>query len=200
MIIVEKVLGNAKRDLLWQQRIAQHAPDVLALSQWEAQKSRCRKTTRDGLDLGISLARDQLLSDGDVLLWDEAQGLAVVVHIHLRQVAVIDLRALENQTREQALAISFELGHALGNQHWKAVIKQQRVFVPLVVDEAVLAAVLKSHGFQTLPCRIVPGESVLPELTHAEARLLFGGAEDAAAHVHVGHHPHDHHAHTATQE
>ncbi|QCT22313.1 urease accessory protein UreE [Jejubacter calystegiae] len=181
MIIVETILGNVKRDPLWQQRLAQIDADVLALSQWEAQKSRCRKLTRDGIELGIALTRNQLLSDGDVLLWDEARQLAVVVHIQLRDVMVIQLQTEPGS----ALRIAFELGHALGNQHWKAVIRDNRIFVPLIVARHVMETVLKAHDFRHIAWSFVPGETVLPALTPSEARLLFGGAEDASTHVHV---------------
>ncbi|MFD1801485.1 urease accessory protein UreE [Mixta tenebrionis] len=187
MIIVEKVLGNIKRDALWQARAAANPADMLELTQWEAQKSRCRKRTRAGLELGIALPRQQLLQDGDVVLWDEQQARAVVVKIQLRAVMVIHLESLLAQERHSLMRISFELGHALGNQHWKAVLKDTRIYIPLTVATHVMEAVMKTHGFHYLPYSFVPGESVLPALTQAEARLLFGGAEDAATHVHVAH-------------
>ncbi|QHM70054.1 urease accessory protein UreE [Mixta intestinalis] len=187
MIIVEKVLGNIKRDALWQTRVASNPVDLLELTQWEAQKSCCRKTTRAGLDLGIALPRQQLLQDGDVILWDEQQARAVVVKIQLRDVMVIHLESLLAREPHSLMRIGFELGHALGNQHWKAVLKETRIFIPLTVATHVMEAVMKTHGFHYLPYSFVPGESVLPALTQAEARLLFGGAEDSATHVHVEH-------------
>jgi len=188
MIIVEKVLGNIKRDAQWQARTANNPADLLELSQWEAQKSRCRKTTRAGLELGIALPRHQLLEDGDVILWDEEQARVVVVKIQLRDVMVIDLQSLLAHEQHKLMQISFELGHALGNQHWKAIFRETRIFIPLTVATHVMDAVMKTHGFHHLPYSFVRGESILPELTQSEARLLFGGAEDAATHVHVDPH------------
>lgn len=185
MIVIEKILGNIKQDSHWQQRLLGLSLDVLALSQWEAQKSRCRKTTRDGLDLGISLDRDRVLADGDILLWDKDNRRAVVVQMTLRDVMVIHLSSLLAGDMATVMKTSFELGHALGNQHWKSVIKGDRIYIPLTVATKVMDSVMKTHGFYALPYSFVKGESILPQLSQTEARLLFGGAEDSSTHVHV---------------
>lgn len=44
---------------------------------------------------------------------------------------------------------------------------------------------MRTHGFEHLPYAFVSGATVLPNLTPSEARLLFGGAEETATHVHV---------------
>ena len=57
MIIVHNILGNAA-DEEWQGRLAGAAIDVLALDQWEAQKSRLRKRTTGAVELALSLDRN----------------------------------------------------------------------------------------------------------------------------------------------
>ncbi|WP_392565294.1 hypothetical protein RHO15_06700 [Utexia brackfieldae] len=208
MIIVEHILGNRNKDAQWQAKLADANIDLLMLDQWEAQKSRCRKHSQKGLDIGISLDRHVLLSDGDVILFDEATQTAVVVQIALRDVMVIDLHSLKGNSADQQIRVSFELGHALGNQHWKAVIKDNQVYVPLTVSEKVMSSVMRTHGFSDQTYQFVKGETILAKLTNSESRLLFGGAEDADVHVHVehqhdkgpahshdnkDHHQHDHH-------
>ena len=37
---------------------------------------------------------------------------------------------------ETSMTTCVELGHALGNRHWPAVVKGTRVYVPLTVDRA----------------------------------------------------------------
>lgn len=106
---------------------------------------------------------------------------------------------------------SFELGHALGNQHWKAVTKNNEVYIPLTVETKMMDSVMRTHGFQHLPYAFVGGAEILPLLTTSEARLLFGGAEETDTHVHVaspqdkldaaalkiqGVHSHDAHSHS----
>ena len=190
MILIEHILGNAKKDAVWKQKLEGANIDVLVLDQREAQKSRCRRTSAGGLDLGISLERNVVLSDGDVLRWDPATRTAVVVQLNLRDVMVIDLKELKKQPLDVLIKTSFELGHALGNQHWKAVTKNNEVYIPLTVETKMMDSVMRTHGFQHLPYAFISGADVLPNLTTSEARLLFGGAEETGTHVHVAS-PHD---------
>ena len=78
-----------------------------------------------------------------------------------------------------------ELGHAIGNQHWPAVVKGDRVYVPLTVDHAVMSSVMKTHAFEGIRYEFVPAAEVIPYLAPHESRRLFGAAEIP------GHH-HDH--------
>ncbi len=186
MIVIEKILGNIKKEPLWQQRLSKAHTDIVELHSWEAHKSRCRKITRDGLELGIALERHQTLVDGDILQWDQQQHRAVIVQITLRDVMVIDVKPLLATDTPMVLRTAFELGHALGNQHWKAVITDHQIYIPLTVSASIIIeSVIKTHDFQSLRYNIVNGESILPHLTQREARLLFGGAEEDNTHVHV---------------
>lgn len=47
MQLVENVLGNSN-DPAWKARLADATIDTLELSQWDAQKNRLRKDTRQG--------------------------------------------------------------------------------------------------------------------------------------------------------
>lgn len=185
MILIEDILGNVKKDPVWRARLKDASLDHLVLDQREAQKSRCRKLSTQGVDLGISLDRHVMLADGDILTWDEHNNIAIVVQINLRDVMVIDLSELKKRSQDELIKTAFELGHALGNQHWKAVSQHNHVYVPLTVATTMMESVMKSHGFQHLPFHFVPGQEILPLLSNAEARLLFGGAEDTDTHVHV---------------
>ena len=72
------------------------------------------------------------------------------------------------------MARCVELGHALGNQHWAAVVKGRRVYVPLAVSRAVMASVMKTHSFEGVTYAFVPGADVIAHLAPREARRLFG--------------------------
>ena len=63
-----------------------------------------------------------------------------------------------NQMRVGGLFPS--IGHALGNQHWPALVKGTRVFVPLTVDHKVMASVMKTHRFEGIRYEFVPGEDI----------------------------------------
>lgn len=184
MIIIDRKLGNLS-DPLWQERARQGEVDPLILEQWEAPKSRLRKASSGGLELAISLPRSENLRDGDVLHYDEAKGQLVVAKVPLKDVLVIELEDLGQLQPQDILRICFELGHGLGNQHWPAVIKGSTVYVPLSVDQKVMASVMRTHAFEHVKSRFAPGEEIAPLLTAKEMRILFAGA-DATPHHHHG--------------
>lgn len=183
MIIVDKILGN-ERDPEWVERLAAATTEPLALDHWEAQKNRFRKKTASGTEVAVSLDRGAFLRDGDVLLWDEQRAVAVVARISLRDVMVIHLDAVALQSPEIAARTCVELGHALGNQHWPALVKGTRVLVPLTVDRKVMASVMNTHRFEDIRYEFVSGADVVPYLAPHESRRLFGGAE-GPVHVHT---------------
>jgi urease accessory protein len=176
LIWVAAVLGNA-RDELWRGRLAGARVDVLRLDQAEAQRSRLRKVTQGGADVAIALDRGVQVRDGDVLAWNGAARAAVVVRVDLNDVLIIDLAGLAAGPAEAAMDTCVELGHALGNQHWPAVIKGTRVYVPLTVAKGVMASVMKTHAFIVISYRFAAGADVIPYLAPHEARRLFGTAE-----------------------
>lgn len=183
MIIVEAVLGNAAEPE-WKSRLAQASVDPLDLDHWEAQKNRFRKKTRSGTEIAVSLDRGTFMRDGDVLIWDADAARAVVARISLRDVMVIHLDAMAGTAPEIALRTCVELGHALGNQHWPALVKGGHVYVPLTVDRKVMASVMNTHRFEGIRYEFVPGSEVVPYLAPHESRRLFGGAE-GPVHTHT---------------
>ncbi len=199
MILVESTLGNISHPI-WQERAATGTVDLLVLEQWEAPKSRLRKATGGGIELAISLPRSEHLHDGDVLHYDEAADVIVVARIALKDVLVIELEGIETLSPDEILRTCFELGHGLGNQHWPAVIKGTTVYVPLSVDQKVMASVMRTHAFEHVKTRFAPGAEIAAELDAREVRLLFAGV-DATPHHHHGErdqarssgHDHGHH-------
>lgn len=198
MILVEKILGNIK-DTVWHDRSHHAVVDYLALEQWEAPKSRLRKASEGGVELAISLPRTEHLHDGDVLHYDEEHKIIVVARIALKEVMVIELQSLEELAPQEILRICFELGHGLGNQHWPAVIKGTTVYVPLSVDQKVMASVMRTHAFDRVKTYFAPGEEIAAKLDAKEVRMLFAGADATPHHHHGAHaqsHNHEHdHAH-----
>jgi urease accessory protein len=181
LIRVGAVLGNAA-DEAWRRRLTGARVDVVRLDQAEAQKSRLRKATEGGAEVAIALDRGVHVRDRDVLAWNGATGAAVVARVDLSDVLVIDLAGLTAEPAADAMTICFELGHALGNQHWPAVIKGMRVYVPLTVGKAVMASVLKTHAFDGVSYAFAPGADVIADLAPHEARRLFGAGE---GHQHI---------------
>ena len=176
MNLVEAVLGNAA-DPEWAPRLVGAAIDPLELDHWEAQKNRFRKKTAGGVELAVSLDRGSFMRDGDILLWDATATRAVVARISLRDVMIIHLDDLSEATPGIVMRTCVELGHALGNQHWPALVKGTRVYVPLTVDRKVMNSVMKTHRFEGIRHEFVPGGEIVPYLAPHESRRLFGGAE-----------------------
>lgn len=188
--IIEKVLGN-RADADWAGRLRDANIDYLELSQWDAQKNRLRKETLGGRVMAVALERGESLRDGDVLDWDERQRCAVVCRIRLCPVMAVDLTGLAAFGEEDAVSCAVKLGHALGNQHWPAVVKKGVVYVPMTADEKVMSAVMDTHAIAGVTYAFLSGESVYEALSGEEARLLFGGAESPLS-GHEHHHGHHH--------
>lgn len=182
-MLVESVLGNADEPD-WQDRLGSVRVDRLVLDQWEAQKNRLRKRTLDGVELALSLGRGNRLRDGDVLHWDESRSTAIVARVELGEVMVVDLGRLATEPAEVGLRSAVELGHAIGNQHWPAVVQGTRMYVPLTVDRKVMDSVMRTHDLAEISHSFVPGTEVIAYLAPHEARRLFGGA-DSTPHSHL---------------
>jgi len=184
VVVIEAVLGNID-DPEWTERLSAADIDLLEVGQWEAQKSRFRKTTAKGTEVAISLDRGSYIRDGDVLLWDAQAATGVVARIDLRDVMIVHLDGLARLTPEIAMRTCVELGHAMGNQHWPALVKGSLVYVPLTVDRKVMASVMDTHRFEGIRYEFVPGREVVLSLAPNESRRLFGGAEGPVhAHTH----------------
>lgn len=183
MNLIEHILGNVDEGP-WPERLREGTIDALPLDHWEAQKNRFRKKTAGGVELAVSLDRGVFMRDGDVLQWDASARRAVVARITLRDVMVIHLDSLASEDSATAMRTVLELGHALGNQHWPALVKDTRVFVPLTVDRKVMDSVMRTHRFEGIRYEFVPGDHVVPYLAPHESRRLFGGAE-GPVHTHT---------------
>ncbi len=187
MVIIETVLGNIS-DPEWTGRLSTANVDLLEVDQWEAQKSRFRKTSTKGAELAISLDRGTYMRDGDVLFWDAKTGDAIVARIDLHDVMVVHLDELTRLAPEVAMRTCVELGHAMGNQHWPALVKGNLVYVPLTVDRKVMASVMNTHRFEGIRYDFVRGREVVLSLAPHESRRLFGGAEGRVhSHTHESH-------------
>ena len=182
VVRVDAILGSSADDG-WAGRLRTAQVDLVHIGPADAQKSRLRTTTAGGTDLAVSLDRGTQLRDGDVLWWDEESRTAIVARVALGDVLVIDLTALAARPVAEAMSASVELGHALGNQHWPAVIKGPHVYVPLAIAREVMASVMNTHGFTGITYGFAPGADVAARLTPGEARRLFG---TAAGHSHDG--------------
>ena len=196
MKIHTEILGNLSAPE-WREQARQARIDYVELDQWTAQKSRFVAATDAGEECAVALKRHTQLLDGDILEYDPDRRHILAVRIRLNDVLVADLGALTAESPETMLRTAMELGHAVGNQHWPAVIKGTKAYIPLTVDRKVMESVMRTHRLEGVVVSFQPGAEIIPYLAPHEIRRLFGTGPDS--HVHSHHdtgcgceHGHDH--------
>lgn len=198
MQVYTEILGNINKDKDWAHKLEDFDIVYVILDQWTAQKSRFLGKGSDGQEYPVALKRHTQVIDGDIIDCDKENKKAVILRLELSPVLVIDMSALESQSPETMIRRSVELGHAIGNQHWPAVVKGSKVYVPLTVDKKVMLSVMETHHLEGITYEFQTGLEIIPYLAPHEIRRLFGGAgQESHSHVHPepGHHrpsPHIH--------
>lgn len=184
MIVCDTILGNI-HDREWAARLASYAIEEILLDQWTAQKSRFVVHAANGEEYAVTLPRNTRLQDGDIILCDEASLRLIVLRMDLNEVMEIDLCPLLGEQPDDIIHTAVALGHSLGNQHWPAVVKGCKVYVPLTVDRKVMSSVMRTHNFANITFSFRNGKEIIPYLSPHELRRLFGREE------HNEHHRHD---------
>lgn len=202
MKVYSEVIGNIVTSPEWKDKVKDFEVDEIFLDQWTAQKSRFLGKGVSGKEYPVALARHSHIVDGDVIDYDPESKTAVVLRLELSPVLVVDLSGIAEKDHDTIIRIALELGHAIGNQHWPAVVKGTKVYVPLTVDKKVMLSVLETHHIPGITFEFEKGLDVIPYLAPHETRRLFGGAgQESHSHEHDhGHivhfhdhsHPHDH--------
>ncbi|MBQ9076709.1 MAG: urease accessory protein UreE [Muribaculaceae bacterium] len=185
MKIFNDIIGNIYEDKELENKISRCEIEYLNLDQWTAQKSRFIMTGDRDTRCAVSLKRHRLIVDGDVLEYEPVRKFAIVAKVDLSPVLVIDLSEIERKDKPEIVSACIELGHAIGNQHWPAVVKGTEVFIPLTVDKKVMESVMETHHFDGISYKFMKGREVIPYLAPHEVRRLFGGASQES-------HSHDH--------
>lgn len=184
MEVITEIIGNAHQPE-WAEKLKGVHIENLFLDQWTAQKSRFLVKSDHGHEYPIALKRGSRVVDGDIVAFDPEKNNAAILRLDLSNVLVIDLSGLEKCSPLDIMRISVELGHAIGNQHWPAVVKESKVYVPLTVDKKVMLSVMETHHIEGITYEFQPGTDVIPYLAPHEIRRLFGGAShESHSHVH----------------
>lgn len=200
MKIYNEIIGNLNTSPEWKERLEGADIDYIFLDQWTAQKSRFLGKGVSGEEYPIALARHSQIVDGDIISYDPETGKAAVLRIELSPVLVVDMSGLSDKNPETIIRVAVELGHAIGNQHWPAVVKGTKVYVPLTVDRKVMLSVMETHHIEGITYEFQKGLEIIPYLAPHEIRRLFGGAgQESHSHshdhghiVHAHEHSHDH--------
>lgn len=184
MKMFSEVLGNMISDPSWEEKLKDAQVEYLDLDQWTAQKSRFIVKSSDGTEYAVALKRHTQVENGDILEYSPEQNRVVAIRIDLKPVMVIDLQQVAHQHPEEIIRRSVELGHAVGNQHWPAIVKGTKLYVPLTVDKKVMMSVMDTHHFEDITYEFQPGKEVIPFLAPHEIRQLFGGCSQEISHHH----------------
>lgn len=190
MIVYDEVLGNI-HETPWTDKLNDAVIESVFLDQWTAQKSRFLAKSDEGNDVAVAFKRHTEIKDGDIISWDDATRHAIVLRLKLNDVLVIDLKNWANLSPDEIIRHCVELGHAIGNQHWPAVVKNDKVYVPLTVDKKVMLGVMDTHHFENVTYEFEQGQQVIPYMAPDEVRRLFGGAGHESHGL--GSHHHHHH-------
>lgn len=184
MKICTAIIGNLHSPE-WAGRLRNTDIEYLDLDQWTAQKSRfVVRSDRDN-EYAVALQRHTQLLDGDIIEYLPEQRRIVAIRLKLNDVMVIDLGELAGRDVDTIIHIAVELGHAIGNQHWPAVVKGTKVYVPMTVDRKVMLSVMDTHHIEDITYEFVEGSEVIPYMAPHEVRRLFGGAgHESHSHVH----------------
>ena len=181
MIIYREIIGNIAQEE-WNSKLRNAVVTILELDQWSAQKSRM-VIEKNGEQYAILLQRNIRLNNGDILSYNENEKRATIVKVNLTDVMVINLRKVAEIGGERLIQSCIELGHALGNQHWPAVVKHNKVYVPLTLDKKVMESVMATHNFPNIEYSFQKGEEVIPFLAPHDIRYLFSGGNKERCHV-----------------
>lgn len=190
MKMFSEVLGNMITDPAWEGKLKNAAIEYLNLDQWTAQKSRFIAKTADGVEYAVALKRHTQVENGDILEYDPEKNTAVVIRIELKPVLIVDLQQIAGKSPEDIIRRSLEIGHAVGNQHWPAIVKGTKLYIPLTVDKKVMMSVMDTHHFEDITYEFQPGQEIIPFLAPHEIRQLFGGASQDVTHHHEHAHVH----------
>ena len=189
MEVYTKILGNIHSSE-WRARLEGAKIDNIILDQWNAQKSRLLAISESGRAYAMALERGARLSDGDIIAYDASSGNISVIRLRLGDVMVIDLSSLFRRTPAEAVGTAIELGHALGNQHWAALYRDESLLVPLSVDRKVMLGVMHTYNFDGISFSFRPGSEIVPYLSPSELRTLFGSTSPQSHATHSHKHPH----------
>lgn len=192
MDVITEVIGNIHQPE-WAARVDDCHIETVFLDQWTAQKSRFLAKGDHGNEYPVALTRGSRIANGDIIAYDPEARRAAVLRLDLNNVLVIDLSKLSSLFPEDIIRVSVELGHAIGNQHWPAVVKGTKVYVPLTVDKKVMLAVMETHNIDNITYEFQEGKDIIPFLAPGELRRLFGGAGHDNTDLEHLHHHHHHH-------
>ena len=144
--IAQTYLGNIKENLALAEKLKASKDICLEvnLSQIDRGKGRIHAQSDSGISVGIIKSRDWLLREGDVL--ETKQGKLLLVHIQAQELMVLSFaESVVNNPIEL-----IHLGHVLGNHHYPIIVKDNKIYLQLIVDKEVIEATIRNFNIPDL--------------------------------------------------
>lgn len=141
-ILAETYLGNQVADSALQQQVeqARRAETLLEvyLQTDDRAKGRIHAHSTTGIELGIMKSRDHTLNAGDVFITQSKQLL--LIHLHAQTVMVL---SFQGDATGHAIDLIY-LGHVLGNHHWSILVENDRLYVEMLAEPAVMETTVRT--------------------------------------------------------
>lgn len=136
MIAISSIIGNIFQDEELADRIAKEqksmACEVLRFSRSELDKTRFRKQTDKGTDIGCILNSEIKLQNGDVL-FSNSEKFIIIQQIPEKVISV-KIKEMDSNAKE----ILVKLGHIIGNRHRPIQIeKNGQIIFPILSDSEI---------------------------------------------------------------
>jgi urease accessory protein len=157
MITITNILGNIKKDpklsQIYTESFQKKLVENVIIRRSEAEKSRMRKTSDRGTDIGFILPPGTRLKDQDIVFMDSNKMIAIKLATEL--VAIISFKSqasdeYQKQKKDILTNIAIKIGHTIGNLHRPLKIENNKVIFPIQTKEEMnlfqrLLADVKDH-------------------------------------------------------
>ncbi len=127
MLSITSVSGNIFHDRGYES-LKDRGFERFRVSRAELEKSRIRRQTDMGTDIGLALAPGRILRHGDVLL----SGGGKVIVVEQLPEKVISVRLKNSKASRVDLLVL--VGHIIGNRHRPISIKNDVIYFPIQAD------------------------------------------------------------------
>jgi urease accessory protein len=142
MITITNILGNIKKDpkldQIYRESLQKKLVENVIIRRSEAEKSRMRKTSDRGTDIGFILPPGTRLKDQDIVFLDSNKMIAIKLATEL--VAILSFKSqaydeYQKQKKDILINIAIKIGHTIGNLHRPLKIENHKVIFPIQTKE-----------------------------------------------------------------
>jgi urease accessory protein len=138
LITVNSVIGNINKDKKLHEEYEvlcrKGLCEKIMVSRLESQRTRMRKTTDKGTDVGLVLAQGTVLKKGDIVYLTEEK--IIIVEIETESVAVLNFKSDDSRDHD-LFALAVRIGHSLGNLHRPIKVVGETIYVPIQADTEI---------------------------------------------------------------